>query len=163
MVNNVYALHAYPTHTAVYIGADELKCVQKKICEVYCRNYISPPIAAPLCQALTISGISSGFSPPNSRAGQGSQAAARGAGSSTISSQMAQQARGGKQTAALAVNNNIANMPDEIQLAKTGVSLYEKALEMVQVCLSIHRHADAPQCHKNSKDVWTGLDKASMA
>ena len=44
---------------------------------------------------------------------------------------MAQHARGGKQMAALAVNNNIANMPDEIQLAKTGVSLYEKALEMV--------------------------------
>ena len=165
-VNDVYALHAYPTQTAIYIEVPQLEHIRMKICEVYCHKYISRPIAAPLRQALTISGIASTFSPPNSRAGQGSQAAVRGASSSTISSQMAQQAGGGKQRAALAVNNNITNMAllaDEIQLAKTGVSLYDKALKMVQVCLSIHRHADAPQSHKDSKDVWTGLDEASMA
>ena len=38
----------------------------------------------------------------------------------------------------------------------------KKLSRWFQVCLSIHRHADAPQSHKNSKDVWTGLDEASM-
>lgn len=119
--------------------------IQNKICEVYCHDYISSSIAAPQRQALNISVISSQVLPPNSGAGQRSQTAVRGASSSTISSQMARQAGGGKQRATLAVNNNIGNITlqiDEIQLAETGVSLYDNALKMVQVCFSIHRHAD---------------------
>lgn len=43
----------------------------------------------------------------------------------------------------LAVNNsitNVAELVDETQLAKTGVSLYDKALQVVELCLYIHRN-----------------------